>query len=112
MEDMVLQSVLYLKERKVKEKDILILVRKNKYIPGIARYLTAKGEKVVSSEAFQLEASSKVRLMMDCLRYLFASYKWADKRRIWRNSFIRRRLPPTTSAACAGTRRTPQPNGH
>jgi ATP-dependent helicase/nuclease subunit A len=81
MEDMVLQSVLYLKERKVKEKDILILVRKNKYIPGIARYLTAKGEKVVSSEAFQLEASSKVRLMMDCLRYLFASYKWADKKK-------------------------------
>lgn len=61
--------------------DITILVRKNKYIPKIADELSKNGIKVTSNEAFQLKASSRVRLIIDALRYIstleipYKSYK-------------------------------------
>ncbi len=55
----------------VSEKDIAILVRKNKNIPHIADYFYKHlGYKVVSDEAFRLDASPAVCMLIDALRYL------------------------------------------
>ncbi|MCD8030326.1 MAG: UvrD-helicase domain-containing protein [Bacteroides sp.] len=55
----------------VAEKDIAILVRKNKNIPYIADYFYKNfGYKVVSDEAFRLDASPAVCMLIDALRYL------------------------------------------
>ena len=55
----------------VKLNDIAILVRKNKTIPRIADYFDKELHfKVVSDEAFRLDASLAVCMMMDGLRYL------------------------------------------
>lgn len=52
--------------------DITILVRKNKNIPAIADYFSAHypDYRIVSDEAFRLDASVAVCLLMDALRYL------------------------------------------
>ena len=52
--------------------DIAILVRVNKIIPDIAAHLMQRlpGLKVVSNEAFRLDASTSVVTMMESLRYL------------------------------------------
>ena len=55
----------------VKLNDITILVRKNKTIPAIANHFDKEvGCKVVSDEAFRLDASSAVCMLMDALRCL------------------------------------------
>ena len=55
----------------VKLNDITILVRKNKNIPDIADYFDKELNcKVVSDEAFRLDASSAVCMLIDALRYL------------------------------------------
>ena len=55
----------------VKLNDITILVRKNKNIPDIADYFDKELNcKVVSDEAFRLDASSAICMLMDALRYL------------------------------------------
>ena len=55
----------------VKMNDITILVRKNKTIPKIADYFDKEINcKVVSDEAFRLDASSTICMLIDALRYL------------------------------------------
>ena len=52
-------------------KDIAILVRKNKTIPLVADYFDKNTPyKIVSDEAFQLNASLAICMIMDGLRYL------------------------------------------
>ena len=51
--------------------DITILVRKNKNIPRIANYFDKELHyKIVSDEAFRLDASLAICMMIDALRYL------------------------------------------
>ena len=55
----------------VQLKDIAILVRKNRSIPLIADYFDKKTSyKIVSDEAFRLDASLAVCMILDGLRYL------------------------------------------
>ena len=55
----------------VRLNDIAILVRKNKSIPRIADYFDKELHyKIVSDEAFRLNASLAICMMMDALRYL------------------------------------------
>ena len=55
----------------VKQNDIAILVRKNKSIPRIADYFDKTLQyKIVSDEAFRLDASLTICMMIDALRYL------------------------------------------
>ncbi len=55
----------------IKLNDIAILVRKNKSIPRIADYFDKQLHyKVVSDEAFRLDASLAICMMLDALRYL------------------------------------------
>ena len=55
----------------VRLSDIAILVRKNKNIPCIADYFDKELHyKIVSDEAFRLDASLAICMMMDALRYL------------------------------------------
>lgn len=55
----------------IHQKDIAILVRKNRSIPLIADYFDKQtAYKVVSDEAFRLDASLAIGMMMDGLRYL------------------------------------------
>lgn len=55
----------------VRANDIAILVRKNRQIPLIADYMdSVLGLPVVSDEAFRLDASTAVCLLMDALRCL------------------------------------------
>ncbi len=55
----------------VKMNDIAILVRKNKNIPPIADYFDKELHyKVVSDEAFRLDASLAICMLVDALRYL------------------------------------------
>ena len=58
-------------EAGVRVQDIAILVRKNNKIPAIADYFDQETEyRVVSDEAFYLEASLAVCMIIDGLRYL------------------------------------------
>lgn len=60
-----------LKKEGVNEHDIAILVRKNKEIPTIAQYFEKERKiKIISDEAFRLDASAAVSLLIDILRYL------------------------------------------
>lgn len=55
----------------VKQSDLTILVRKNKSIPQIADYFDKNlPYKIVSDEAFRLDASVAICMMLDGLRYL------------------------------------------
>ena len=55
----------------IQPNDLSILVRKNKTIPSIASYLEQQlGLTVVSDEAFRLDASPALCLLIDALRYL------------------------------------------
>lgn len=65
------EEVTHLQETGVRLNDITILVRKNKSIPRIADYFDKELHcKVVSDEAFRLDASLAICMMMDALRYL------------------------------------------
>ena len=55
----------------VKVNDMAILIRKNKLIPLIADYFDKHTSyRIVSDEAFRLDASLAICMMMDALRYL------------------------------------------
>ena len=56
----------------VKEKDIAILVRTNDHIPEIADYIMERhqGLKIVSDEAFRLDASPTVCAIIQALRFI------------------------------------------
>lgn len=57
----------------IRLSDIAILVRKNKSIPRIADYFDKEMHyKIVSDEAFRLDASFAICMMVDALRYLSA----------------------------------------
>lgn len=65
------EEVRKLLSRGVHLKDIAILVRKNKNIPLIATYFDKElGLPIVSDEAFRLDASPAVCLLVNALRYL------------------------------------------
>jgi ATP-dependent exoDNAse (exonuclease V) beta subunit len=65
------EEVINLVESGVNPNDIAILVRKNRNIPRIADYFDKELQcKIVSDEAFRLDASLAVCMMMDALRYL------------------------------------------
>ncbi len=65
------EEVQRLLEKGVQQNDIAILVRKNKNIPLIADHFDKELQlPVVSDEAFRLDASSAICLLMDALRYL------------------------------------------
>ena len=60
-----------LREDGISLRDMAILVRKNKNIPLIATYFDKElGLPIVSDEAFRLDASPAVCLLIDALRYL------------------------------------------
>lgn len=60
-----------LTEQGISFKDMAILVRKNKYIPLIADYLEQTLHfPVVSDEAFRLDASTAVCILVDAIRHL------------------------------------------
>ncbi len=64
-------EVLRLQNEGISLQDIAILVRKNKNIPLIATYFDKElGIPIVSDEAFRLDASPAVCLLIDALRYL------------------------------------------
>lgn len=65
------EEVQWLLEAGVKLNDITILVRKNKNIPPIADYFDKTLHlSVVSDEAFRLDASQAICMLIDALRYL------------------------------------------
>lgn len=65
------KEVKRLTESGVKPNDIAILVRKNKNIPLIADYFDKEMPyRIVSDEAFRMDASLAVCIMIDALRYL------------------------------------------
>lgn len=65
-------SIDMLIEAGVKQSDIAILVRKNKYIPVIADYfMTTRPQlNIVSDEAFRLDASLAVNTIINALRFI------------------------------------------
>lgn len=65
------EEVQRLLNEEVQMNDITILVRKNKNIPAIANYFDKELHlPVVSDEAFRLDASLAVNMLIDALRYL------------------------------------------
>lgn len=75
----LIAKVELLQKEGVRAGEIAILVRKNKYIPSIAAYFSTYKVKegkpgycyeIVSDEAFRLDASLAVSLLIDCLRLL------------------------------------------
>lgn len=65
-------KIMMLIDNKVPLKDIAILVRTNKYIPLIARYFTEHmpNVRIVSDEAFRLDASLAVNMLVHALHLL------------------------------------------
>lgn len=68
------EEVNHLVQQGVKVNDIAILIRKNVYVPGIASYFEKNTPyRVVSDEAFRLDASLAICMMMDAIRFLVSS---------------------------------------
>ena len=65
------EEVKHMVEQGVKVNDMAILVRKNAIIPMVADYFDKHTPyRVVSDEAFRLDASLAINMLMDALRYL------------------------------------------
>ena len=65
------EEVKHMVEQGVKVNDMAILVRKNGVIPVVADYFDKYTPyRVVSDEAFRLDASLAINMLMDALRYL------------------------------------------
>ena len=65
------EEVKHLLASGVKQNDIAILIRKKKYISSIGDYFDKELHcKIISDEAFQLQSSLAVNLMISVLRYL------------------------------------------
>ena len=57
-----------------KTKDIAILIRVNKHIPVIAEYFSQYSNyRIVSNEAFELQSSTSIKMLIHALRYLIDS---------------------------------------
>lgn len=70
--ELLAEEVDSLVKRGVRVNDIAILVRKNKSIPAIADYFDKNTPyRVVSDEAFRLDASLAVCMLIDGLRYIY-----------------------------------------
>lgn len=70
-QESLLKEIQYLFSIGVKENDIAILFRKRKHVVAVATYLKEHLDcRIVSDEAFQLDASSGLCLIIDALRYL------------------------------------------
>lgn len=70
MEERTLQCVTDLVEMGIKQSDIAILTRNGKEIPLLATYIESKTEgriRVVSEEAFRLDASAAVRIIVNAM---------------------------------------------
>ena len=68
------EEVNHLVQQGVNVNDIAILIRKNVYVPGIASYFEKNTPyRVVSDEAFRLDASLAICMMMDAIRFLVSS---------------------------------------
>ncbi len=78
------ESVEQLVTQGIRLSDITILVRKNKNIPAIADYFSVHYPhyRIVSDEAFRLDASLAICLLMDALRYLSAPADTISKARL------------------------------
>ncbi len=78
---MLAEQVSELMEKKnVAPKDMAILVRKKKHIKKIADYFSKeKGIKLVSDEAFRLDASVAVNIIVNALRCLSVPNLWNKK---------------------------------
>ena len=68
MEECTLDIIDTLKEKGAQLKDIAILLRSNEDAVKTAAYLKEKGISVVSAEAFRLEASAAVRIIVGMMR--------------------------------------------
>ena len=67
----VKQSIERLMAQGIEPDEIALLVRKNRMIPMLAQYIDQEmGLPVVSDEAFRLDASPAILLLIDALRYL------------------------------------------
>ena len=68
----IAETIATLRAQGIPQKEIAILVRVNQYIPTIARYFMEQMPKVtiVSDEAFRLDASNAVCLLVQALRLL------------------------------------------
>jgi ATP-dependent exoDNAse (exonuclease V) beta subunit len=65
------EEITHLLESGIRQSDITILVRKNKSIPAIADYLASELRlPVVSDEAFRMDASRALCVLIDALRVL------------------------------------------
>lgn len=83
-------------EAGVKLNDIAILVRKNKTIPRIADYFDKELHfKIVSDEAFRLDASLAICMMMDGLRYLSNPENRIAKAQLMLNYELKIKRTPT-----------------
>ncbi len=73
MEERTLQNILDLLEKGIAQKDIAILVRNKKDIPTLALYIENNSGgmvKMVSAEAFRLDASAAVRIIANAMTLL------------------------------------------
>ena len=78
-------------------KDIAILVRKNKTIPLVADYFDKNTPyKIVSDEAFQLNASLAICMIMDGLRYLSNPENRIAKAAAYQNEILKNNIDLNT----------------
>lgn len=84
----------------VHANDIAILVRKNRMIPVIADYFEANTPyRIVSDEAFRLDASLAVNMMTDGIRYLSAPEDTVSLARLavsYQQEILHRQIPTDT----------------
>lgn len=77
------KEVAKLIEKGIHTNDIAILIRENKSIPVIADYFDRNTPfRIVSDEAFRLDASLAISMMIDALRYLVANENKIAKARL------------------------------
>lgn len=90
------EEVVNLIESGVQQRDIAILVRRNKSIPEIAHFFEQTlPYRIVSDEAFRLDASTAVNLIIDGMRLLFDPKDKIAKARLiiaWQNDVHKRKL--------------------
>ena len=72
MLELTLDTINRLLDQGVEQSGIAILVRTNKYIPLIAQHLMERNKEleVISDEAFRLDASAAVNVMVKALRWI------------------------------------------
>jgi len=66
----IYENIVELNNKGIQNKDICILVRANKYIPPICKYLTEKGFSIICDDAFELSNSEAVMMIINALRMM------------------------------------------